>query len=231
MPCRGGSRPRSTVRERNGATMPSANLSGGSRISLADAHDHALARLRSHLDKEQIEDSLVDAFVHRDIAVPGWYRIEDGETVFGTELQAQFWSGIRRGDYVNWASNECHYTIVYDEVDKITDSFAYELQVHRDQLETWITAQERHAFRGETPKHRAQNAANARKAKEDEPILRNRIQSVIAAARALGNRPHRDIAKRLVGTPKGQGFSSETIRKILAGKYPPQKELGIPGLQ
>lgn len=211
--------------------MPPANLSGGSRISLADAHDHAMTRLRNHLDEEQIEDSLVDAFVHRDIAVPGWYRIEDGETVFGTELQAQFWSGIRRGDYVDWASNECHYTIVYDEIDKITESFAYDLEVRHDQLETWITAQERHALRGETPKRRAQNAANARKAKENEPILRNRIQSVIAAARAIERCPDREIAKRLVGTPKGQGFSSETIRKILAGKYPPQKELGIPGLR
>lgn len=211
--------------------MQPANLSGGSRISLADAHDHALARLRIHIDKEQIEDSLVDAFVHRDIAVPGWYRIEDGETVFGTELQARFWSGIRRGDCVDWASNECHYTTVYDEVDKVTDSFAYELQVRRDQLEIWITAQERQVFGGEAPERRAQNATNARKAKENEPILRNRIQSVIAAARAHGKRPDREIAKRLVGTSKGQGFGFEAIRKIIAGVYPPQKRLGIRGLR
>ncbi|MCR6631407.1 MAG: hypothetical protein NVV74_15920 [Magnetospirillum sp.] len=82
----------------------------------------------------------------------------------------------------------------------------------------------------EPQRRRAQSATNAQTAKEREALLRNRIQSVIAAARKMKNLSHRDIAKILVGTPSGQRFSSETIRKILAGTYPPQKDLGIGGL-
>jgi hypothetical protein len=70
--------------------------------------------------------------------------------------------------------------------------------------------------------------------KENEVLLRAKIEKVIAAARRLWPKPDkrpevRAMAKELART-KGIEYSAAAIRKILEGKYPAQQRLGIKGL-
>ena len=68
----------------------------------------------------------------------------------------------------------------------------------------------------------------------EDALLRNRIDQVIAAARAIdpkGAMDLRPLSEEVYQRNKRQGLKPGTVRKILAGRYPAQKRLGIAGLK
>ena len=69
---------------------------------------------------------------------------------------------------------------------------------------------------------------------EKDALLRNKLEQVLAAARTLKGKSGmaiRPLAEMVSRQKKDQGFGEETVRKILAGRYPAQKRLGIAGLK
>ena len=103
------------------------------------------------------------------------------------------------------------------------------LLVHQDDLKIW-----RDSAQTKQEAHQPQRTMSRQ---ELDALLRNRIDKVRAKARRIqrGRKPislsERDIADLLTahGTQKFEGFSRETIRKILRGKYGPMHRLGISG--
>ena len=70
----------------------------------------------------------------------------------------------------------------------------------------------------------------------NDMIMKLKIESVLAVAKRLWPegkpRPGRNQAARRLAeedTVKETGYSVETLRKILNGKYPASQRLGIPG--
>ena len=65
--------------------------------------------------------------------------------------------------------------------------------------------------------------------------IRHKIENVLdAASRIAEERPnltHRSIAGRLLSRRKGEGYTVDAIKKILAGTYLPQVRREIPGLR
>ena len=67
---------------------------------------------------------------------------------------------------------------------------------------------------------------------EKDALLRNSINQVLAAARTIkGGMELRPLSQEVYKQKRGEHFSAETVRKILAGTYPAQKRLGIAGLK
>ncbi len=69
---------------------------------------------------------------------------------------------------------------------------------------------------------------------ETDAMLRNKIEQVLAAARVIDTKNRmelRPLSAEVHLRRKKQGFCIETVRKILAGRYPAQKRLGIRGLR
>ena len=68
---------------------------------------------------------------------------------------------------------------------------------------------------------------------EDDP-LRRKIESVLrAAGRIAAHAPSMKkhaIAKLLVNEGRAEGYDLQTVRKILAGRYQPQRDRDIAGL-
>jgi hypothetical protein len=63
----------------------------------------------------------------------------------------------------------------------------------------------------------------------DDYAIKNRIESILAAAGKHKGLPVRQIARLLVSERKNQNYRAVTIRKILGRSYKPAKRLGIAG--
>jgi hypothetical protein len=69
---------------------------------------------------------------------------------------------------------------------------------------------------------------------QKEALLRNKIELVVAAGQAITRKNRMDLrplSDEIQRLGKNQEFSTETVRKILAGRYPAQKRLGIAGVK
>ena len=69
---------------------------------------------------------------------------------------------------------------------------------------------------------------------EKDALLRVRIAQVVAAGQNINRKSRLDLrplSAEIHSQRKSQGFSQETVRKILSGMYPAQKRLGIAGLK
>ena len=68
---------------------------------------------------------------------------------------------------------------------------------------------------------------------EDNPV-RRKIESVLRAAARIAKQPAkrsgRKIAQRLVDEDRAEGYSFESVKKILYGTLPAQRDRDIPGL-
>lgn len=80
------------------------------------------------------------------------------------------------------------------------------------------------------PKINKTNRQKRSRVPSDEAKLRNKIETVIRVAKRIGQgMSDAELADELWKSGDGQGFKYETLRKILAGTYPPQRRLGIKG--
>jgi hypothetical protein len=143
------------------------------------------------------------------------------------------------GPYEHYARRNIVYRMVRNETGDETLVHASDVRVPRAELEMWLRGESTSA----DSTSEAAQSANRRSSKgkrtkvrapEDDAMLVNRINSVLAAAKRTWPKhaklPGWQPMSEELAKSQTLGFAASTIRQIVTGRYLPMRRLGLKGL-